>query len=483
MKKVFLISFFIICSILNNVFAETAKSLQEEFIIVSENSGKAVVTVHSIKIVKQRFGSSRLPFRGDPFFEEFFKDFFTPAPQEKEYKMQGLGSGFIIDPKGYILTNEHVVEDSNEIEIILSDGRKFPASIVGSDKRSDIAVLKIEGENLPILEMGDSDGLKIGQWAIAVGNPFGHVVNNPDPTVTVGVVSALHRSLDLDQQDGRFYGNLIQTDAAINRGNSGGPLLGLNGKVIGINTLIFSTSGGYQGIGFAIPINKAKRIFEKIIKGKEITYPWLGIWIQPLNQDMMKQFNLDSSGKGALVFRVEKDSPAEKSGIKKGDVVLKISGKDVRNPHDLVNIVSSFEVGDETVIEIVRDGKKKELTVKIGARPTQMLALKEKDTEQSLDVTKKTWRGLIVEDITEQDYDNLNNKKISGVIVRKITPSSPAYFSGIKKGNIIDEIGRKPVTSAKEFYEMTKDLTGKILIHTNSGYFVINDEKSVEEEK
>ena len=331
--------------------------------------------------------------------------------------------------------------------------------------------------------MGDSDGLKIGQWAIAVGNPFGHVVNNPDPTVTVGVVSALHRSLDLDQQDGRFYGNLIQTDAAINRGNSGGPLLGLNGKVIGINTLIFSTSGGYQGIGFAIPINKAKRIFEKIIKGKEITYPWLGIWIQPLNQDMMKQFNLDSSGKGALVFRVEKDSPAEKSGIKKGDVVLKISGKDVRNPHDLVNIVSSFEVGDETVIEIVRDGKKKELTVKIGARPTQMLALKEKDTEQSLDVTKKTWRGLIVEDITEQDYDNLNNKKISGVIVRKITPSSPAYFSGIKKGNIIDEIGRKPVTSAKEFYEMTKDLTGKILIHTNSGYFVINDEKSVEEEK
>lgn len=462
-------------------YSGTAEELQKEFIFVSEAAGQAVVTVNATKTLVQKYGFRDLPFR-DPFFDEFFKDFFGPMPEQKErqYRMQGLGSGFIIDKSGYILTNDHVVEDADEIEVTLPDGRRYPATVIGQDKRSDVAVLKIEGEDLPMLAMGNSDQLRTGQWVIAVGNPFGNVVNNPDPTITVGVVSALHRSLDVGEQDGRFYGNLIQTDAAINRGNSGGPLLNLKGEVVGINTLIFSTTGGNQGIGFAIPINHAKRVYENIIGGKEITYPWLGIWIQPLNRDINKQFGLETEGLGALIFKIQEGSPAEKAGIQVGDVVLKIADKDIRNPHDLVNIVSGLEVGQKVKVNIIREGETLEIEVEIGARPSEFIVAKRTLEKKAKPQEKDSWRGIKVRDITDEDRTRLKDKEIKGVIVDSVEPYSPAHFSGIRKGSLIDEVNRVPVASAEEFYQIASELKGKILVHTDGGYFVIDEEKEKE---
>ncbi len=462
------------------ICADSVDELQKRFISVSEKAGKAVVTVYVTKFYKNRYGGG-FP---DPRFEEFFKEFFGPMPEyNRKRKIEGLGSGFIIDKNGYILTNEHVVDEADEIEITLPDGRKFMAEVVGTDKRSDIAVLKIKGKNLPVVTLGDSDKLRKGQWVIAIGNPFGNVVNNPDPTVTVGVVSALHRSLSMGGLNGRFYGNLIQTDAAINKGNSGGPLLNLDGEVVGINTLIFSTSGGSQGIGFAIPINKAKKVFKQIVNGEEITYPWIGIWIQPVDREIMQQFGIDTNGKGALIYKIQPGSPAERAGLHVGDVVIKIAGNEIRNPHELVSVVSNLDVGQKVDVEVIRDGERKVIKVEIGVRPKRFLpGENRKKSKRNSKESKNLWRGISVRQIEKEDLIKNDLKEFEGVVVDYVKPYSPAYFSGIKKGMFIDEVNKKKVSSVKEFYEVVKDLKGKVLIHTERGYFVIGNGKDNNDE-
>jgi len=285
-------------------------NMEDAIINVANTTGKSVVSVsteHTTKVggtKRYYFGSpfGESPFGEDDFFRRFFNDFFGEMP-EREYKQLGLGSGVIIDPEGYILTNEHVIGGADKITVTLSDGRELKGEIKGVDQRSDLAIIKINARNLPVATLGDSSNLKIGQWVVAIGNPFGFALQNSEPTVTAGVISALHRSLGRGLSQDKDYNDLIQTDAAINPGNSGGPLVNLKGEVVGINVAIFSTSGGYQGIGFAIPVNNAKRVISRLIEGKKILYGWLGVTVQDLTDDLIKHFGLPDKN-GALVAKV-----------------------------------------------------------------------------------------------------------------------------------------------------------------------------------
>jgi len=302
--------------------------MEDAIINVANIAGKAVVSISTEHTQKLRGGGRRFfrtPFRSSPFsedesFRRFFDDFFGEMP-DREYKQMGLGSGVIIDGEGYILTNEHVISDADKITVTLPDGREFKGEVKGKDVRSDLAIIKINAKDLPACALGDSDNLKIGQWVVAVGNPFGFALQNPEPTVTAGVISALHRSIGRIAPN-RDYGDLIQTDAAINPGNSGGPLVNLKGEIVGINVAIFSTSGGYEGVGFAIPINNAKKIISFLKEGKKILYGWLGVTVQDLSEDMAKYFGCPDKN-GVLVGKVLENSPAQKAGMK--DIIQQAS--------------------------------------------------------------------------------------------------------------------------------------------------------------
>jgi len=290
---------------------------------------------------------------------------------ELPLERRDIGSGVVIDPNGYILTNEHVVGKADEIEVMLSDGRKYQGQVIGQDARSDLAVIKIDAKNLPSAKLGDSDAVKTGQWAIAIGNPFGIFEDNPVPTMTVGIVSALHRKLPGTQIGGRHYGDLIQTDAAIYVGNSGGPLLNLKGEVIGINAAIISPSGANAGIGFAIPINRAREIIEDLKEGKEIKYGWLGVMIQPVTKDLAAEFRLPDAS-GALVVTVMQGSPAAAAGVRTGDVIRECDGRVIRDPDGLMDIVGRTPAGKPLTLKILRDGKEITVDVTVGRRGEQV---------------------------------------------------------------------------------------------------------------
>ncbi|MFC2140194.1 Do family serine endopeptidase [Candidatus Auribacterota bacterium] len=460
------------------IYAQTtvaqAKDIQKAFTEVADQVGKAVVAISTIKI--QKIGHPF--FQGphgqlDPFFDEFFRDFFGGTPR-REHKQKGLGSGVIIDKEGHILTNEHVISSADEIEVTLPDGRVFKAILKGSDIRSDLAILKIETkeEEIPVAKLGNSTKVKIGEWSIAIGNPFGFMVGNSQPTLTVGVVSALHRNVDMGTaEENRYYGNLIQTDAAINPGNSGGPLVNINGEVIGINTLIFSRSGGYQGIGFAIPINRVKSILSDLIEGKKVVYGWLGIWIQPVNKEMKEAFNLKKRG-GALIFKIESNSPAEKAGLRQGDAIIELNGQPVSTPQDVINRIHDHKAGTKVTVTIIRDNRIMDKTVEIGIRPEEEKILKiEGKTKEKL-----KWRGITVREITEEIKRKLDLAYESGVIISQVDPQSHAYIIGLTPGDIVDELGRKNIKNLSDFNEATKEAKGNILIHTNKGYFIIPEE-------
>ncbi len=440
-----------------------AKALEEAFIKVSDEVGPAVVsisTVHTEKVSpKQYFG----PFSDDEFFRQFFKDFFGEMP-EREFQRRGLGSGFVIDADGYILTNQHVIEGADKIEITLADGRKFPAKVKGQDKRSDLTVLKINAKDLHALELGDSDNVRIGQWAIAVGNPFGIAAK---PTVTVGVVSALNRSLPRTTRRERDYSDLIQTDAAINPGNSGGPLVDIEGKVIGINVAIITTSGGYQGIGFAIPINTAKRVLGDLIQGRKVLYGWLGVNVQDLDEDLAKQFGL-SEAKGVLVGKVLPNSPAEKGKMKEGDIIKTFNGKSVDNVRELLKLVGRAEIGKKVNVGILRDKKEMTLAIEIAQRPEEI--------EEFGEVALGTWRGIEVQELNEEVARKYRVTEKEGVIVVNVEPGSPADLAGLRRSDVITEINRHPIKNLNDYNNAIKSASGDTLIRTSRGYAVIKEE-------
>lgn len=430
-----------------------ANTLEKSLELISEYFKQSVVSVTTIKVFKhptKRFhgdgyggGRGGRDKRRNPFnfFGDDFLDRFVPKPPQGEYKSRSLGSGVIVRVDGktaYILTNNHVVADMDELKVKLNDKREFDAEIVGTDEQTDLAVIKIEGKNFVPAKMGDSDNIRPGHWAVAVGNPFG--LSN---TVSLGVVSAVGRSgVGIAQ-----YENFIQTDAAINPGNSGGPLVNIRGDIIGINTAIFTRTGGYQGIGFAIPINMAKAVLRDLIDKGRVVRGWLGVVIQDINPSLAEQFKVDITD-GVLISDVQDGSPASDAGFKRGDIVVEYNGKMVSDVNHLRNIVAQTEVGKKIKIRVLRGGKDENLTVKIGEQPSDLFASAQSPIGNDL--------GLTVQDLTKELADNLGYEGENGVIVTSIVPGSPASEAGIKEGDLIKETNREKINDVKEFKVVLK---------------------------
>jgi len=390
----------------------------------------AVVNISTTQVVHLRRPQMRSPFGQQDPFEEFFHNFFGNLP--KEQKRRSLGSGFIISDDGYILTNNHVVEKADEITVTLLDKQELQAEVVGTDSKTDIALIKIKaGKKLPYVPLGDSDGLEIGEWVLAIGNPFGL-----GHTVTAGIVSAKGRVIGSGP-----YDDFIQTDASINPGNSGGPLFNLKGEVVGINTAIIQ---GGQGIGFATPIDMAKSVLGQLKEKGQVTRGWLGVYIQRLTPDMAESLNIPGK-KGALVADVTKGGPAEKAGIRSGDVIVSFDGKNVESEHDLPQIVASTTPGKKVEVIVIRDGKE----VKIPVSITQMEAEAEQKRAGGPDLTKGL--GLTVQNITPEIARHLNVDNPKGVLVASVEPGSPADDAGFREGDVIRAINRTDVKDSDDF--------------------------------
>ena len=398
----------------------------------------AVVNISSTRTVKTQGIPS--PFLNDPFFRRFFGDEFGSQGKSKEQKKVSLGSGVIVSRDGYILTNYHVVKDADEISVKLSDKREFKGKIIGADPKTDLAVVNISADRLPVLKIGDSDRLRVGDTVIAVGNPFGL-----SQTVTSGIVSATGRA-NIGIAD---YEDFIQTDAAINPGNSGGALVNVKGELVGINTAIFSTSGGYQGVGLAIPSSMAKAVMENLIKGGKVVRGWLGVSVQPLTPELSRQFNLKED-KGALVGDVTEGSPAEKGGIRRGDVIIEFNGKEVEEPSSLRNTVANTPPSTDVKLSVLRNGTPVPVQVMIAELPGG-----EQKVAGELDNQLK---GVLVRDITPEARKNLDiPKRISGVLVGGVEEGSPAEGL-LAKDDVILEINKKRLRSLKEYEAIVKNI-------------------------
>ncbi len=471
MKKYILLTAVLCFCLALPLYAQDGGDLRKATIDVADKVGRSVVSISTVvkeKIGKLYFGS---PFEGfgEDNFRRFFEEFFGES-QEREFERRGLGSGVIIDKQGYILTNEHVISGASEVKVQLSDGRDFIAEVKGTDKRSDLAVIKIEANGLPVAKLGDSESLVIGEWVVAIGNPFGPYIDNPEPTVTVGVVSALHRFLPPMGARARGLDDLIQTDAAINPGNSGGPLVNLSGEVVGINTAIITTSGGYQGLGFATPINKAKKVLTKLLKGEKILYGWLGVNIQDLNDDLRNYFGIQER-EGVIVLKVYKDSPAEEGGLKEGDLILAFNNQSVGSTKDLVRMVASIEVGETVPIKILRSGKEKALKIKIASMPAELEGMEE--AGESEEKTGVGFRGMSVEDITPLYKQKFRIDEEKGVVITDIEEGSLADRSEFRVGDVITKVEDTPIENKEDFKSATAKVKRGCLIKTNRGFRVL----------
>jgi serine protease Do len=341
--------------------AEISASRRNAIVTAAQRVAPAVVTVSVLQTRVVRTD----PF-GRPFRDEFFDRFFPPTGYREQ--VPGLGSGFVIDRRGVILTNEHVVRDAEQITVSLADGRQLPARVLGSTAVYDLAVLKVEADDLPAAPLGDSDGLVVGEWAIAIGNPFGFLLNDPQPTVTAGVISATRRDIKSEATETGLFKDMIQTDAAINPGNSGGPLVNGDGEVIGINTFIFTSGGGSVGMGFATPINLAKRLADETLRHGRIRTPWPGMLVQEITPTIARRLGLSEAG-GLIVTRVEPDGPAAQAGVKAGDLLRQVNGRPVRDLEDAQSGIYGAQVGDPVKLGLERDGRALEVTFKLAEAP------------------------------------------------------------------------------------------------------------------
>ena len=332
-------------------------------VVAAEKIGPSVVTLSVVQT--QEVQTSPLPF-GDEFFEPFFRDM-IPQYRYRE-QIPTMGSGFIISPNGYVLTNEHVVRGAEKITVILSDGRRFEGKVLGSHPQYDLAVVKIEGKNLPIARLGTSSDLMVGEWALAIGNPFGFLLNDTQPTVTAGVISATHRDIKSQASSAGIYKNMIQTDAAINPGNSGGPLVNAKGEVVGINTFIFTKSGGSEGIGFAIPIDAAKKVVDELIKYGKVRNVWIGVRTWELTPYVAERLGTKDRN-GLYVSVIERGSPADKAGIKVGDIIRKVNGIPIGDVDQAYRALFGANVGDTISLTVERDGKLLTMTLALTELP------------------------------------------------------------------------------------------------------------------
>lgn len=416
----------------------TARMLPVDIPSLVRESSPAVVNISTTQVVRFSRPRMRSPFGRDPF-EDFFNNFFGNIPREQ--KRRSLGSGFIVSEDGYILTNNHVVEKADEVTVTLLDKEEYQAEVVGTDPKTDIALIKIKPEKkMPYVRLGDSEHLQIGEWVVAIGNPFGL-----GHTVTAGIVSAKGRVIGSGP-----YDDFIQTDASINPGNSGGPLFNLQGEVVGINTAIIQ---GGQGIGFATPIQMAKTILGQLKEKGKVTRGWLGVYIQRLTPDMAESLNIPD-GKGALVADAMKDGPAEKAGIRSGDVIVRFDGRDVEDQHELPQMVASTTPGKKVPVTVVRDGKRVELSVTIA----EMEGEPARAAREGPDLSKGL--GLTVQDITPDIAKHMDIENRKGVLVADIESGSPADDAGFREGDIIRQINRRPVTDVGEFEKVLEKAKG-----------------------
>jgi serine protease Do len=400
-------------------------------------------------------------FYNHPFFERFFgPQFQHPESQPRKRQQRGAGSGFIIDKDGLILTNNHVVENADKITVTLSDNQQVDAELVGTDPQSDVALIKINvSDPLPTIPLGDSEALEVGEWVIAIGNPFGL-----SQTVTVGVVSAKGRSrVGINE-----YENFIQTDAAINPGNSGGPLLNIHGEVVGINSALYSRTGGYMGIGFAIPINMVKSIEDQLQKHGKVTRGWLGVAIQDIDENLAESFGLEKA-EGILISETQPDSPADKAGIRQGDVLLSLNEVPLKDVADLRNRVALIIPGTDVTINLIRESKPLDIDVKIGEQPADFGNLAQKKTTDSALGNF----GLTVQDLTKDLAEQFGYQDRVGVIVSEVLPDSPAEQSGLKTGQLIEEVNKVRISSVADLQQVLSQSAeqDRVLLKVRSGNY------------
>lgn len=411
----------------------------ESFTALAGEAGKAVVNISTVKTVKTG-GSMFRQFHQRPFqgpesdeFNDFFKRFFGDSPQ-RNFKQQSLGSGFIIDKEGDIVTNNHVIENADEIVVKLSNEKEFKAEIVGRDPNTDLALIRVKAEeDLPFIELGDSDALKVGQWVVAIGNPFGL-----DHTVTAGIVSAKGRVIGSGP-----YDDFIQTDASINPGNSGGPLINMAGEVIGINAAIIASG---QGIGFAIPINIAKNVVKQLKESGEVSRGWLGVGIQSLDDALAEYYRIDK-GAGVLVTEVFPGDPADKAGIRANDILLKVNGIKVDKSRTVSKMIADIPVGRKINITILRDGHEKDFSVIIAHREDQKPAVATKHKAEG----ESDAFGIHVAELTDELSARFNVEKTEGVIITDVAPDSRGVGADIGPGDIIKEIDHQVIKTLKDY--------------------------------
>ncbi len=417
-----------------------------DFVTLAAQLKPSVVNIGAAKTIKPRAPSFRGPRSpgGNDYFEDFFERFFRDAPQLSR-KERSLGSGFIISKDGYILTNDHVVDDADEITVKLSDGREFVGEVRGLDPKLDLALVKIEaGEDLPVASLGDSDEIKVGEWVMAIGNPFGL-----EQTVTVGIVSAKGRVIGAGP-----YDDFIQTDASINPGNSGGPLFNMNGEVIGINTAIVA---GGQGIGFAIPVKMAKQIIPQLREEGHVTRGWLGVTVQSLNDELADSFGRKNSH-GALINEVVKDSPADKAGLQRGDILLEYDDQPIMEMSDLPRLVAATPVKKTVEVKIFRDGKERKVKVTVGKLDEEEQDIMSGDEEGTGTL------GVTVTNMTRELAERFGIEGAEGVLITRIVPESPAAKANLQVGDLIIEADGKAINSVKDFEEFVgRRSAGKVL--------------------
>jgi serine protease Do len=436
----------------------------QNFSALAEMVSPAVVNIRTEKNVQggirgfKNFGQN--PFGNDERFNDFFEKFFGEQPQ-REFKERSLGSGFIIDREGYIVTNNHVVENADKIKVKLKNGKQFDAEVIGKDPSTDIALIKIKaGEDLPTLPWGDSNALEVGQWVVAIGSPFGL-----EQTVTAGIISAKGRVIGSGP-----YDNFLQTDASINPGNSGGPLVNLQGQVVGINTAIVASG---QGIGFAIPIDLAHGIIDQLKTKGAVTRGWLGVVIQDLSEDMADYYSIPDK-KGVMVMEVMPGNPAEAAGIQPKDIIVEINGQPVSTSRDLTGTVASLNVGEKAKVILIRNGKKQTVQVEIAKRPEDTTQL----ASGSPGKNSADELGIRVSNLTPEISKRLNTTQTDGAVIEHVDPEGKGSEAGLSTGDIIKEVNHTPIKNAKDYASVISkikknDPIQMFIWRSNAGFLVI----------
>jgi serine protease Do len=437
-------------------------TIPESFSALAESVSPAVVNISTVKTIKggglvfRHFHQS--PWGDQDPFKDFFEKFFGDE-QRREFKQRSLGSGFIIDKDGYIVTNNHVIADADEIKVKLNSGKEYDAKIIGRDPSTDIALIKIKADSsYSVVTLGDSDSVKVGEWVVAIGSPFGL-----EHTVTAGIVSAKGRVIGSGP-----YDDFIQTDASINPGNSGGPLINLKGNVVGINTAIIA---GGQGIGFAVPVNMAKGVIKQLKEEGEVTRGWLGVGIQDISDEMLEYYGVKDK-KGVLVSEVFPGDPADKAGIRSKDIILEVNGEKIETSRELTRIIAGFHVGEVVKITVLRDSKEKTFKVKIvkrqqGDRASRSIPYKEQEAF-----------GIRVSNLTPEIARKFDIQETEGVVVTGVQPDSRRHDEGIQVGDIIKEINHRSINTVDDYEDATQkvkkgDTVVMLVKRANSGFFVI----------